>query len=85
VGIDDTELPVVPALVCLGQAPHHLVGGMSGLEQLEPVRAVRHVGERLRGHGADLRLRPRDDRADGEKLRLHGDSPFPPLEVAGDD
>ena len=39
--------------------------------QLEALVAVRRVHERLRGHGADAGLGPRDDRADREPVRLH--------------
>ena len=51
----------------------------------EPVRAVARVRVCLRRDRADVRLGPRDDRADGEELRLRRDAPLAGVEVARGD
>ena len=83
--VDDAELPLRAALVRGGQPLDDLLGRESLAEQRQAVRAVARVRVRLRRDRADVRLRPGDDRADGEELRLDGDTPLARLEVAGDD
>ena len=53
--------------------------------RVEQPWAVGRLGDRLRGDRADARARPRDDRADGEPVRLHGDADLPAARVARDD
>src|SRR5581483_10320359 len=83
--VDDAELPLVPSLVGGDEPSHHLVGVVPLAQQGEPVRSVARVRVCLRRDRADVRLRPRDDRADREELRLHGDAPLSRLEVARGD
>ena len=81
-GVDDAELAVLAAVVGRGQPRDHLLGARALAQQREPVRPVARVRVRLRRDRADVRLRPGDDRADGEELRLRRDAPLARLEVA---
>ena len=83
--VDDSELALGPLFVRGGQPFDDLLRREALAQQHEPVRAVAGVRVRLRRDRADVRLRPGDHRADGEELRLDGDSPLTLLEVAGDD
>ena len=83
--IHDAQLPLVPAGVGGGQPLDDLVGGEALAQQCQAVRPVARVRLGLRRDRTDLRLGPRDDRADGEELRLRRDAPLPALEVAGAD
>ena len=76
---------MVAAVVGGRQALDHLGGGEALREQREPVGPVTRVRVRLRRDRADAGPRPRDDRADGEELRLRRDAPLPGVEVAGGD
>ena len=81
-GIDDPELAVGAALVRRGEPLDHLLGAEPVAQEREPSRAVAGIRVRLRRDRADVRLRPRDDRADREELRLRRHAPLPRLEVA---
>src|SRR5919204_3334054 len=83
--VDDPDLAVLAALVRLRQPLDDLLGGQPLAEQREPLGAVARIRPRLRGDRAHVRLRPRDERADGEELRLHRDAPLAAAEVATDD
>jgi hypothetical protein len=84
-GVDYAELTVIAPVVGAGQPLDDLAGGAALAEQAEPVRPVAGVGVGLCRNGADLRLGPGDDRADGQELRLDRDAPLPCVQVAGDD
>ena len=81
-GVDDPELAMSAIVVRGCQSLDDFLGREPFPQQCEPVRAVARIRVRLRRDGADERLRPRDDGADGEELRLDGDAPVPRLEVA---
>ena len=85
VRVDDAELAVVAAVVGGGQARDDLLGGQSLAEECKAVRAVAGVRVRLGRDRSHVWLRPRHDRADGEKLRLRRDTPLACLEVARGD
>ena len=76
---------MVAALVLARELVDDLLGGEAFAKQLEPVRPVARVRVRLGRDGSDVRLRPGDDRADGEELRLDRDAPLLRVEVDGDD
>ena len=83
--VDDSELPLVASVVGADEPAHDLVGGVSLPQQVESLRPVARIGVGLGRDRADVRLGPRHDRADGEELRLHGDSPLRGVEVAAGD
>src|SRR5207244_13203932 len=76
VAVDDAELALVATVVGTDQPPHDVVRGGALSQQREALRSVPRVRIRLRRDRADLGLRPRHDRADGEELRLPGDAPL---------
>ena len=84
-GVDDAELPLVAAVVGLGQALDDLLGRQALPQQREAIGAVARIRVRLRRDGAHPGLRPGDDRPDGQELRLHGDAPLSRIEVARHD
>ena len=83
--VDAPDLPLVATLVGRRERLDRLLGRASLAQQRQPVGPVARVRVRLRRDRADVRFGPRDDRADREELRLHGDAPLPGLQVAGDD
>ena len=50
------------------------LGREIGAHEVECIRSVGRIGHRLRRHGSDAGLGPRNDRADREPVRLHRDS-----------
>ncbi len=83
--IDDGALANLGFRVAGGQGRERLLGGVTGLQELEPQRAVTEVDVRLRRHRTDSGLGPRHGRADLEVVRLHGDSELAGLLVTRDD
>lgn len=83
--VDDAELSLGAAVVRLGQLPDDVLGRRSRTQQRETVGPVARVRPGLGRDRADERLRPGDDAADGEELRLDGDPPVTRSEVAGAD
>ena len=58
---------------------------LAGGEPLEPLRPVRDLDDRLRGHRPDAGLRPRHGAPDREVVRLHADADLPARRVARHD
>jgi hypothetical protein len=83
--VDDAELALVPTLVLREQPLHDLARAQALPQESQSIRPVTRVRVRLCRDRPHLRHGPRDDRADGEELRLDGDAPLPGLEVAGGD
>ena len=83
--VDDAELALLAAVVGRRQPLDDLVGRGAAAEELEAVRPVARVRVGLGRDRADVRRRPRHDRADGEELRLRRDAPLAGVEVAGAD
>ena len=83
--VHDPDLPVLAAFVGRRRAFDDLLRGQPLAQEREALRPVPRIRIRLGRDRAHSRLRPGDDRADGEELRLHGDSPLAPLEIAGTD
>ena len=50
---------------------HHVGRSHALLQERQRLRAVTNIGHRLRGHGADIRLRRNHPVADAEHARLH--------------
>ncbi len=83
--VDHSDLTLLAAVVGLGQRRDHLLRGAALPQERESLGPVTRVRVGLRGDRADLCLGPGHDRADGEKLRLDGDSPLLRRDIAGDD
>ena len=66
--VDDAELAVLASSSAEVRPLDRLLGGHALPEKREPVRPVARIRVGLGRHGARLRLRPRHDRADAEKL-----------------
>src|SRR6185437_5095647 len=81
-GIDDADLALRPGRIVAGEPVDGLLGAPPRRQELEAARPVRDVRGGLGGDGADLCLRPRHDRADGEKLRCDDDAPLACAEIA---
>ena len=73
-GIDDRNLAEAGLLVGGQQRLQRVARRLSLAQAVEQPRAVGGLGDRLRGHGADARQRPGDDRADREPVRLDRDA-----------
>jgi hypothetical protein len=69
--VDDPDLAQLGHRVRGEQRGQRRLGRLARRQPIEPVRAVCGLDDRLRGHGADARPRPRAQRADGEPMRLH--------------
>src|SRR5581483_67363 len=85
VAVDDADLAFVAAVIRADETAHGLLGVGAFAQQCEAFRAVAWVRVRLGRDGADVRLGPRNDGADGQELRLHRDAPLPGVEVARGD
>ena len=83
--VHDAELALVAALVRRRQELHDLGRAVAGPQQVEPVRPIARVRVGLGRDRADVRGRPRHDRADGQELRLRRHAPLAGVEVAGAD
>ena len=70
-GGHEAHLSAVAPVIRAKQDLQRLLRRDAAGHQVEPVRAKRGVRRSLRRHGADPRLRPRDDRPDGEEAARH--------------
>ena len=83
--VDDPDLPVVATVVAGCEALDDLFCAEPFAQQGEAVGPVTGIRVGLGCDRADTGLRPGDDRADGEELRLRCDAPLTGLRVAGGD
>ena len=83
--VDDPELSLLAAGVGAREPVDDLRRAQSLAEEREPVGAVAWVRVGLGGDRADVRLRPRHDRSDGQELGLGRDTPLTRGEIAGAD
>ncbi len=83
--VDHADLPLAAVVVGRGEPLDDLLRAQPLPQERQPVRAVAGVRVGLRRDGADARLGPRHHRADGQELRLGGDTPLARVEVAGGD
>jgi hypothetical protein len=71
--VDHRHLAHVATVVLLDQLLQGIGRALPPAHQLEPSRAVGHLHQRLRRHGAHAGLRPRDHRSDREVVGLDRD------------
>jgi len=74
--IDDADLPVFAPAVGPEQRRNDLLGSLARLETCEAKRPVSGICKGLSGDRTHARPHPRNDRADAQELRLHGDANF---------
>ena len=82
--IDHRDLPNFTHRIGGEQARERVGRALARAHQVESELAVRRIGERLRRDCAHAGFRPRDDRAGGEVMRLHGNAELPSLRIARD-
>ena len=83
--VDHAELALVAVVVGCREALDDLLGAQPFAQQRQALGAVARVRVGLRRHGAHAGSRPRDDRADGQELRLGRHTPLSGLEITGGD
>ena len=82
--IDHRDLPNLLHRIRGEQTRERVGRALARAHQVEPELPVRRIGGRLRRDRADSRFCPRDDRADGEVMRLHGNAKLPGVRIARD-
>jgi hypothetical protein len=83
--VHDPDLANVATRVVREEHGERLLGRSASPQQVEPVRAVGHLGEGLRDDGPDSRFDPWAARPDERPTGLDGDAEATAVRVAGDD